>query len=711
MKKQTILLGGLVLLVLILAGCTLGGQGGGPTTTGGGRGDFNATVQKPIPAPDFNVPSISFSHPSGGNATITAQIKNIGTKAYQGTLFHMIDIYDSNNQLLMSSLINRTNHYYAIGGYTTESFTWGPPQNGSYYAKVTADLYNDVRELKENNNIRLLYFTISDMNQGDQNHTECIGLECVTVSGPGTNECNTDSDCNVGLAWFRIVDLGMLGNIGSEAWDLSATDEATGFSFLPPTDCQEPGYPYACEYAHAFFWKEGNLLDIGTLPGDTVSNGFGINDYGKVVGRSSRLDSSPVHAFVWENNRMTGLPNGFGGIYSYAKNINNLGQIVGGARLPSGHERAVMWEDENQMINLGTLPGGNKSYATNINESGKVVGLSNLSSGHEHAFLWVNGVMTDLGNLPDGVFSEATAINNLDVVVGAASVPAGQGLQYKHAFRWENGIMTDLGCLPQTRSCEAYGINDALEIVGTNEQSDAIIWKNGVLYNLNERIPQNSGWSLLGARAINNRGHIAGTGIAPDGIAHGFILIPLDDQNHLACVNLQCVLIPGQGQDLCNNNSDCNADLNHHLACVNQSCVSVPGQGQDLCQTNADCNASLAPDFNVPFMNRIHDGNGHGTLRFTVKNIGTLGYQGPLWHKGTLYRTDANNQVVWMQNFNASYQNYYVGAQYDYNKSYSLPNGWYKYVAFADSNYNVNELNENNNQNLMYFQINDSNSP
>jgi hypothetical protein len=178
--------------------------------------------------------------------------------------------------------------------------------------------------------------------------------------------------------------------------------------------------------------------------------------------------------------------------------------------------------------------------------------------------------------------------------------------------------------------------------------------------------------------------------------------------SHLECRNLQCVSIQGQGQNLCTSNADCQ-DQNTHLACVNQQCVTVQGQGQNECTTNSDCNVSLAPDFNIPFMTRTHYGNGSGVLKFTVKNIGTLGYQGPLWHKGTLYKTDSNNQVIWTQTFNASYQNYYVGAQYDYNKAYSLSNGWYRYVAFADSNYNVNELNENNNQNQLYFQVTDYN--
>lgn len=156
--------------------------------------------------------------------------------------------------------------------------------------------------------------------------------------------------------------------------------------------------------------------------------------------------------------------------------------------------------------------------------------------------------------------------------------------------------------------------------------------------------------------------------------------------------------------------SDMNSDRNTHLACQNLNCIRVQGPGQNECQTNSDCNVSLAPDFNLWSITRTHYGSGDGALSFTVKNIGTQGYYGPLWHNGILYRVDANMQVVWSAIFNASNDNYYIGAQYSYNKPYQLPNGSYKYQAIADSNNNVSELNEYNNKMNYYFTINDSNN-
>ncbi len=248
MKKQSIILGGLLLLALVLAGCTLGGQGSGANLsfTGGGTTASNSygtgptqpqcpdgtpygkcSSTKPlfcqngklIPyctkcgcdanrscdsnsqqcvAPDFNVPFASISTVPGGTATLTTQVKNIGTGGYQGLMTHRIYICEQGQEPpCMGAIINRNYYPYPVGGFSNEIFTFGIG-NGNYYAKIMADFYNNAPELKENNNIRLLYFTISDMNN-DQNHLACQNLQCILVPGQGQDLCQTNADCNADL--------------------------------------------------------------------------------------------------------------------------------------------------------------------------------------------------------------------------------------------------------------------------------------------------------------------------------------------------------------------------------------------------------------------------------------------------------------------------------------------------------------------------------
>ena len=55
---------------------------------------------------------------------------------------------------------------------------------------------------------------------------------------------------------------------------------------------------------HAVLWTKDHVIhDLGTLPGDNLSEATGINDKGQIVGVS--FPSS--HAFIWQNGVMTDL--------------------------------------------------------------------------------------------------------------------------------------------------------------------------------------------------------------------------------------------------------------------------------------------------------------------------------------------------------------------------------------------------------------------
>jgi probable HAF family extracellular repeat protein len=92
-----------------------------------------------------------------------------------------------------------------------------------------------------------------------------------------------------------------LGNLGGQYWhtpmDISQAGNVTGFSDLPGDSVDHPNF-------NAFFWsKKGGLQNLHTLPGDSLSEGLGINDRDQVVGVS--LPSS--HAFIWQKGSMTDL--------------------------------------------------------------------------------------------------------------------------------------------------------------------------------------------------------------------------------------------------------------------------------------------------------------------------------------------------------------------------------------------------------------------
>ena len=89
--------------------------------------------------------------------------------------------------------------------------------------------------------------------------------------------------------------------------------------------------------------------------------------------------------------------------------------------------------------------------------------------------------------------------------------------------------MHDLGNPGAFANVSAYSINSAAQVVGGADQGVSIghawLWQDGQMIDLNDRIPQHSGWVLMEARAINDLGQISGNGLVGDQ-QHAFLLTP-----------------------------------------------------------------------------------------------------------------------------------------------------------------------------------------
>jgi len=84
---------------------------------------------------------------------------------------------------------------------------------------------------------------------------------------------------------------------------------------------------------HAYIWtSETGMRDLGTLPGDVLSVGTGINDESLVIGSSMDKDGNPT-AVIWANGAIIDLnslvPEDFPLFLLFATAANNSGQIVG----------------------------------------------------------------------------------------------------------------------------------------------------------------------------------------------------------------------------------------------------------------------------------------------------------------------------------------------------------------------------------------------
>jgi probable HAF family extracellular repeat protein len=252
-----------------------------------------------------------------------------------------------------------------------------------------------------------------------------------------------------------------------------------------------------------------------------------INDQLTVVGILQQpQDLRFTHAFKWSNDHLQILES-LGGPYASAAAINASGEVAGSAQTPAKTRHAVIWQ-KNQPRDLGLLARGDYSSAHDLNDKSDIVGDANVvPNGQPQAFLWRAGKMHELPKLPGGTYCTAQAVNNAGVITGSCDLPNGS----RHGVVWRNGALTDLGTLgDEDAPSTSLDINAQGQVVGTSEATSdhlrAFLWEKGKIINLNQLLPPHSGWTLLVASRINDKGEILGRGYY-HGAIHAFLLEPI----------------------------------------------------------------------------------------------------------------------------------------------------------------------------------------
>lgn len=227
-------------------------------------------------------------------------------------------------------------------------------------------------------------------------------------------------------------------------------------------------WPSPVREIRAFLWSRGKMHDLNAGSGSNrkqpSSEATAINDQSQIVGWVENQEKR--HAAFWKNGQMTDLGTLPGDAESEASGINNLGQIVGRSGTYGGHYRAFLWQN-GKMEAVGPIT-KNSSAATAINDKGQIVihtGTAlNAMYGARYVWLWQNGKGTQLKTF-GGDLTFARAINNRGQIVGRGSAPGDDHF----AVMWENGKIYDLHHLVPARSSwlllDARDINDKGQIV------------------------------------------------------------------------------------------------------------------------------------------------------------------------------------------------------------------------------------------------------
>ena len=163
-----------------------------------------------------------------------------------------------------------------------------------------------------------------------------------------------------------MLDLGTLGgtlgfpmalnNRGQVVGQSNLAGDLTATPFFGTGDCSGPGHT----------WRD-------------FRSAFWINDAGDVVGVATNQNDSAFLAFLWKNGVMIDLGTVAGDTCSQAESINSEGQVVGASGICFQTARAFLWEKGGPMVDLNSLIPRNSSLqlvtALDINDRGEIAGI------------------------------------------------------------------------------------------------------------------------------------------------------------------------------------------------------------------------------------------------------------------------------------------------------------------------------------------------
>ena len=299
----------------------------------------------------------------------------------------------------------------------------------------------------------------------------------------------TLTDLGPGIARAIAPDSDMIvGDIGNIAQIFSPTPLSLGVSGLAHAAA---GTTLVGELQSAVqrafrFPLGGSVEPLPLLPGHTHSIATGINIDGVIVGWGEAPPFDSAVGLRWQDGTVTALPRLTPDGECFATGINDVGDIIQGCEAANGSFHAVLLPSTGGLVDL---------HATALHLAGIPHGINNaqqiVGSGGSPIRGWLrepSGAMLELPPLPGDLWSGAHAINDAGVIVGSSRLPHPLAAEFLHIA--------------------------------------AVLWENGVPFDLNPLLTHGAGWALVNALGISQRGSILAVGLL-NGQARNALLTPI----------------------------------------------------------------------------------------------------------------------------------------------------------------------------------------
>ncbi|HSI50304.1 MAG TPA: hypothetical protein VLA61_18690 [Ideonella sp.] len=290
-------------------------------------------------------------------------------------------------------------------------------------------------------------------------------------------------------------------------------------------------FPNGAQYAHAFLYKGGAMIDVADENPQTSYAGRRVNKSAQMLVASWNMLAGTSKMFWYQDGKRHKIP-GLGDLDDVLNGINDGGVIIGTS---SGQSPAAAWKFVDGVTSR-LLPDAAWSQASDINNAGQIVGSFVPANSDRRGFVTDGVTTTVLGTL-GGNISEAVTINDAGHVVGTATtLDPGSGPPTSYnAFIYRKGKMKSLGSLGGGSST-AIAINGKDQVIGTSLLSDLqtlhpFLWTDGSMVDLKTLIdPATAGdWTLDSLVGISDKGVILVKGHSPMDGTRALLLVPNPD--------------------------------------------------------------------------------------------------------------------------------------------------------------------------------------